>query len=481
MSRASFPVGAFPKPIHTFVEAASSAIGCDASYIALPLLSGMAAAVGNSRSIELKRGWSEPCVIWSAIVGESGTHKSPAVEIALRPLRERQHFAVLEHRVNMKVFEADHARWKKELRAWERQGGSSDPPPEPEPPICERTIVDDITTEALLTRLRDNPRGLLLVRDELAGWLGSFDRYSGGHGADAARWIEVFGARAVTVDRKGGGTEYVPRAAVSICGGIQPEALRLALGRQHIENGLAARLLFTMPPRKPRQWTDAEIPEDVERGMHAIFAKLLSLEPLRDYDDDPEPVNIQLDPGAKAAWITFVNEHGTEGLDRFGEEASAWSKLEGIAARLALIVHLARWAGGEQVDSETVDAESIADGVQLARWFAGEAERVYGLLTGDEDERDRDKLLQWIEGRGGRVTARDLTRGPRRFRNDPDGAESALRSLADDGWGTWQIHPHGPGGGRPTWFFALVERAGDGDETPFSPDVDGLLSPSPPH
>jgi hypothetical protein len=189
MSRASFPVGVFPEPIRGFVAAGSSAIGGGASSIALPLLSGLAAAIGNSRRIELKRGWTAPCVTRSAIVGESGAHKSPAVEIALRPLRERQHRAVLEPRVNMKVFEVDRARWKKELRTWERKGRSSDPPPEIEPRVCERTIVDDITTEALLTRLRDNPRGLLLVRNELAGWLGSFDRSSGGHGADAARWF----------------------------------------------------------------------------------------------------------------------------------------------------------------------------------------------------------------------------------------------------------------------------------------------------
>jgi len=47
------------------------------------------------------------------------------------------------------------------------------------------------STEALQRLLADNPRGLLHVRDELAGWLGSFDRY-GGNGADRSFYLECW-------------------------------------------------------------------------------------------------------------------------------------------------------------------------------------------------------------------------------------------------------------------------------------------------
>ena len=60
----------------------------------------------------------------------------------------------------------------------------------------------------------------------------------------------MFGARDLLVDRKSEGQKpiFVPRAAVSIVGGIQPQVLRRALGPEHFENGLAARMLLTMPP-----------------------------------------------------------------------------------------------------------------------------------------------------------------------------------------------------------------------------------------
>ena len=56
----------------------------------MPLLSALAAAIGNTRRIALKRLWSEPAIVWTAIIGASGTLKSPAIDLALRPVRRRQ-------------------------------------------------------------------------------------------------------------------------------------------------------------------------------------------------------------------------------------------------------------------------------------------------------------------------------------------------------------------------------------------------------
>ena len=41
-----------------------------------------------------------------------------------------------------------------------------------------RFAVQDTTIESLVGHLQDNPRGLFVVRDELAGWLNSFARYT---------------------------------------------------------------------------------------------------------------------------------------------------------------------------------------------------------------------------------------------------------------------------------------------------------------
>ena len=79
-----------PEPLRSYVAESAKALNCDESYIALTLMASAAAAIGNSRRIELKSSWQEPCVIWAVVVGESGTLKSPAFDLGTRHMQERQ-------------------------------------------------------------------------------------------------------------------------------------------------------------------------------------------------------------------------------------------------------------------------------------------------------------------------------------------------------------------------------------------------------
>jgi hypothetical protein len=468
-----FPVDVLPEPIRSFVADAAKSIGCDPSYVALPVLSGLASAIGNTHVIALKRGWKEPAIVWTAIVGDSGTAKSPALELALRPIRKRQHEAMKRHTDAMKEYADALAMHERDAAQWKRSKSDTPPPAKPEAPIADRCWTDDATTEALAVLLQQNPRGLLMVRDELAGWINGFDAYRAGKGGDAAKWLEFHGGRASLVDRKGGGTIYVPRAAVSIAGGIQPETLRRALGQEHRDNGLAARLLLTCPPRKPKRWTESDVDVNTEAAVAVVFDRLFGLTPETDDDGDERPRLVMLADDGKRAWVTFYNEHAGEQVSLSGDEAAAWSKLEGYAARLALVFHLTRWAAGDATlrDSSRVDGTSIAAGVALVRWFCNEARRVYAILGESDEGREARRLVEWIECKGGTVTARDLTRGPREYRGDPERAAKALGELVAAGVGRWEVDAHGPKGGRPADRFRLLSRrgdTGDGDETPAS-------------
>ena len=69
--------------------------------------------------------------------------------------------------------------------------------------------------------------------------------------------------------------------------------------------------------------------------------------------------------------MRFYNEHAREQVELSGDLAAAWSKLEGYAARFALLVHLVRAESGDTTlaDASTVDEPSITAGVILSRWF----------------------------------------------------------------------------------------------------------------
>jgi hypothetical protein len=454
-------VDALPQPIRGFVAAGAKAIGCDPSYLALPLLVALAAAIGNTRRLVLKPGWSVPPILWGAIVGDSGSAKTPAFKSVMRPARERQRKALDRHAEEMKEYEANLARWEKDYAAWKRtKGTADDPPAKPDVPHAVRYLVSDTTVEALAPILMANPRGLLLSRDELAGWLGSFDRYAGkgAASADAANWLSMFNAESIIVDRKTGvpRTIHVPDAAMCVTGGIQPGILQRALGAEHRESGLAARLLLAYPPRNAKKWTEAGIDAKAEAELVALFDQLFDLQPAEGNDGKPRPALVRLAAGAKAAWVAYYNAHATEQADLIGDLSAAWSKLEEYAAQLALVLHFVRRAVGDRMltNVDILDAGSMNAGIALTEWFKGEARRVYAMLGESDSDRDQRRLVEWIERKGGSVTARDVQQGCR-WLKEPGAAEAALEELVKAGRGCWRAPETTAKGGRPSRVFAL--------------------------
>ena len=263
-----FPTDTFPEPLAAYIRESAAAIGCDESFVALPLLSSLAGAIGNTRRVKLKRNWSEPAVVWSATVGESGSAKSPALEQATRPVSEQQ------KEIRRQQARAV-AKWREAVAAWDAAGGEG-PKPE-EPPPCPALWIDDATVEAAGAILAENDRGTFLVADELAGWMGSFDQYRSGKGSDRSKWLRFHGGREVRIDRKGGNpkTLYLPYASVSVAGTVQPGILQKHLTRENRDSGFAARLLFAWPPRRPRRWTEAEVEEATMAAVADVFVEAL--------------------------------------------------------------------------------------------------------------------------------------------------------------------------------------------------------------
>jgi len=439
-----FPLDTLPQPIRSYVTDGAKAIGCDPSFIAPPLLSALASAIGNSRTVMLKQSWREPAILWTVIVGTSGTMKSPAFELALKPMRVIHERLLREHANSLASWKIEHAQW---MRSCKALPPDREPPPEPERPTCPRICTDDATIDSIAPLLAQNPRGLLLARDELSGWF-DFGRFSKGLGTDgSSRWLEMFGGRMLSVDRKTSDPIFVSRASVSIAGGIQPEVFRRSIGQQHRDNGLAARFLFAWPPRRPKRWSEDDVSADLEASVISVFDRLHQIECGTDDLGNPVPLPLVLTTEAKERWVEFVNEHGEQQMELSGDAVAAWSKLEGYAARFALVLTLTRWAGESDSSRKPVgiDLSSVENAITLVRWFAGEAERVYAMIDESEDESELRRVREWIEGRGGTATARELSQGIRAYRSQTDQARAALERLIDRGEGYWVVDSARPG------------------------------------
>jgi hypothetical protein len=194
----------------------------------------------------------------------------------------------------------------------------------------------------------------------------------------------------------------------------------------------------------------------------------------------PEPLLLVPTPEAKRLWIEFHDEHSAEQAELHGELSAAWSKLTGYAARFSLICELADWAVSESWDQPPVSIGETAmkAGITLARWFSWETKRIYDSFGESDEDSDICNLIDYIRRQGGFVASRDLTRGPRRYRGNPDLAEADLEKLVLGGAGRWIPQPTGRDGGRPTRVFCLNGYI-PGDETPFNPAENEVSSPSP--
>lgn len=457
-----FPTRVLPPVLCDLVTQTAAAIGCDEAGVALPMLSVLASAAGNTCRIRAKADWWEPLVLWTAVVVNSGRQKSPAFDAALKPLADIQARLFREHRDALETYRHDRRDYEQARRA-----KTGEPPVEPTPPTARRCLIGNTTMEAMLHRLGENPRGLLAAHDELDGLVSSFDAYRSGRGGDTAAWLSMHRAGAVTVDRKGGSDHpggsvlHVPAAAVSLTGTIQPRVFARAMGPELRENGFLARLLVAYPPPRVRRWSEAEVSAETKAAYATVVERLFALDFADDGFGGPVPRDFGLTPDAKGSFRTFVDEWGAE-QDGLSDDLSAlWSKLEGAVLRFALVIHLVKWASEDPslADPNAVDLGSLQAGISLARWFGNEGRRVYAMLgrppRADTAAADPGaELLAWIAARGGSVTARDLARGPRAYQ--PVGAaETALNALVAAGLGLWVSPPPSLKGGRPTRRFHL--------------------------
>lgn len=458
---ASFPVGELPSPFDRFVEEAAKAIVVDPSFVALPLLAAAAGAVGNAICIELKSSWCEPCCLWTAVIAESGDAKTPAFKAALDPLRQIQRQRHHEYQQRVTQFRKTRDNRKASLKARKRSDSVDNDSHEPRPPLCVRHVVNDTTVEALAPILEQNPRGLLLARDELSGFFRSHNQYKAKGGADTAIWLSMYAGEDISVDRKTPQLvhTHVPRALVSITGTIQPGVLRRVMHREYHENGFFARFMLAWPVRCVGRWTENTITDATQSEVERVFTRLAKLSLNVDATGDPKPRRMRLSGKAKALFVAYVNETAEARAEAVGDDAAAMSKLVGGAARLALIHHLVGSAArGRKAIKNVIPSASMAAGIAQAKWFSNEVLRVYGLLEldGDDNSRQARELVALINRKGGRITPRDLQQASRRYRSSVDIAIEALQQLANANLGRWERPSPGTSGGHPTQVFVLV-------------------------
>src|SRR5215218_2256519 len=396
-----FPVSAVPLTIRQFIREAAASLGCPVDYIGLSTLAAASAAIGDTRRIVIKKDWTESAAIFGMIVGGPASKKTPAMNVTLRPVRERQMALKAEYerqKEEYKVACANYENAKKDDPGLERK---------PDKPTLGRTYADDTTVERLADILNQNRRGLLIIKDELSGWLGSMNQYKqGGKGADRQFWLSAHTNQPVAVDRKSlDEPVIVARPFVSIVGGIQPEVLP-DFGKDR-GDGLIDRFIPAYPKPRVGRWSDDEISDHVREEYARTLGSLYKLRHAND-DEDPFPSRVPMTSEARGLFVAEYNRlHEELEAPGFPQRLRpAWGKLEAYLARFALILAMTRVV--ELTDqeqngvAERIAREDMAGATKLLAYFKNHVRRVYTGLYGDSpSDRLAADLREFLISQGG--------------------------------------------------------------------------------
>lgn len=430
-----------PEPLRAWVVDVARSHSVPLEFVAVPLVVALGSVIGRTCAILPNRydDWHTVPNLWGCLVAPPGTRKSDALRAALAPLQHLESRAAEENRLaaqeatgRLRALDAEirglEARIAKQageevdtlraqlldrVAARERAG------------IVERRyIVSDTTIERLGMVLNNNPRGVLLCRDELAGWIRTFDK--SGREGDRQAYLECWnGTHMAIVDRMCRPTLHFP-ATLSVIGTIQPGVLtryvRDATGGGAGDDGLMQRFQLlvysdTFPHYQARDhWPNREARERVDRLITALdgldpaprgaIAAATGIPAFRFSCDAQD---------AYEAWRQHIEDRiHPDGAHEVAAFVAHLSKYVGLIPKLALLFHLVNL-----VDRDTAGPVSLA-AVQLAiqwgRFLEAHAAKLYagdGAAPGSGTDLDT-ALIETISSMGdqvrnGKLSVADIT------------------------------------------------------------------------
>jgi hypothetical protein len=314
-------LGLFPPELANVALDAAERLDCPADYVLWPLVPSLGGLAGRGVAIRPRQrdDWSECPCFWVANIGDVSSGKTPAQAAGTQPLRY--------------VAAADHERYVAEKGAWEgacevtcKNGQHTRECREGEP-VEERRFTSDATVEKL-GELMARARGLTLVRDELAGWIGNLNKYSKSTDGDRQFFLESYSGVPHKMDRIKRGTVRVPDQYLNVVGGVQPDKARHIVGEGD-DDGFAARFIAVYPNEPATasevdRWPDAAARQALnavsERVACATWGTLLEHD---QYVRDAPPF-CRPDPEAACS--------GRSGARRCGDSSAGASGTFGCAA-----------------------------------------------------------------------------------------------------------------------------------------------------
>jgi len=277
------PPELLPTSLRPYLSDAAERSQIPLSYVAIPALVGMGSIVGRTVGIFPKANdsWLVVPNLWGVLIGRPGVMKSPAIKEALKPIHRLTAEAIdlfstdaAERTADIQIAKAEVAAAQEAAKKAAKNGDKTAATAakadlitanrlleQTEGSVAKRYIINDATVEKIGELLNQNPRGLLLERDELYGFLRGLEK--SGREGDREFYLEAWnGAGRFTYDRIGRGTIHVEALCLSIIGTMQPGRFRAyiagALKGGTGDDGLLQRFQLAVWPDVSSDWKNVD-------------------------------------------------------------------------------------------------------------------------------------------------------------------------------------------------------------------------------
>ena len=423
----AFPVDVLPKAWRSWAPRAARGANASVDHVALSLLTMAASQIGHARRISPVPSWSEPCILWTALVGPPSSGKTPAMDTALHMVRAMERRLAIAHyevcRRHEETIQEEKERVKEEVcRALRDNGRLPDLVVEPDPLPPRPLTASDATIEAMAEALRNSARGVLLPRDERSDWLERM-RDDG----ERAFWLSAWSGRPFLVERKGKPAFNLPSPGISILGTIEPDMIASALAAG--DDRVIARFLFAWAER-PSFQSLSEMAEAARPEEREALTRLYAM---------PDTRRIMpLEADAVSSFDGFRRTHDAEAGKLVGRESAWWGKGPGTVLRLAGTLTFLAWAIQPQGTAEPaqVPAWTIKAAARLWRdYLWPHARAVFRQSVCVEGERQGWTALRWIRRQGkSEVSRTELRRSALGHISNAATAERIGEVLVRAGW-----------------------------------------------
>ena len=369
-----FPTDCLGPEMARVVRALSKAMKFSENYIGPLALSFLCGSIGMTRQVRFKETWKRFPILWTAFVGESGSGKSPPLNALKRPMAaaNTKAFAGFKEQSVRHGFDMVDYEKRKKVAIKANQSFTKLPPMAP---CLALPMMGDTTFDALTSSLLQNPRGTMVVEDELDAWFKMFTRFSNNGDSDRARWLPLYDGGQIVYNRVGRGTGVIPRAGVSVCGGIQPGILTKALDAGSTNSGLASRLILVECPEELRNHDL----KDIDQCFLDAWDKQIQANLALQFDPkftDGAPVVLDLDQESKKLYLNYLNPKEGDKFEASGMAKADLAKVMDLPLRITLALCVSARAFRNNKANKLIEVKYMERAIKLADWFEQERARV---------------------------------------------------------------------------------------------------------